>query len=259
MKSLDDVVVITRQLERLRSEELDALEHGMGGKLPSSFRAWMSKHGAGLFAGCLRISDGEQLEAGALLSKPDGWTSLLRSFPNAKQAFDGEVDARDLMTLATSIDGDSIYTSRRDSSLIVVVPRHRQELVRAKDWLDALDWFWASGVYWQPAPCPWFSSKLDRSNAEVSFNSKHIDDVFEALIEGATAAGEEVVRVYDDPYGNPGLLHFIESDAWAQVFESGLAVEYVNSQKEPVSWLLSTLAAAGIKATSKTKKGPRWG
>lgn len=259
LRSLDDVVVITRELDRFDDAALDAIEARVGGAYPASFREVMKRLGSGLFAGCLRLPNLKQLEDGATLSKPEGWSTLLNGFPNAAEVFGGPIDARSLMTLATSIDGDVIYGSRTDANLLVVVPRHRQQLVRASTMLEAFDWFWASGDYWEPAPCPWFTSTLHRANAELAFNSKRIDDVSTALVEAAEAAGAEVVRVYEHFDGNPGFLFFPAFDAWVQVYNTKLVVEHAKATKEPIPWLSEALEAQGIEVKISTHKGSRWG
>jgi hypothetical protein len=259
LRSLDEIVVTTRSLDRYDDATLDAIEATVGGKYPASFREVMKTLGSGLFAGCLRLPKRKQLEDGATLSTPESWSTLLSGFPNAAEVFGGPIDASTLMTLATSIDGDVIYASRTDADLLVVVPRHRQQLVRASTMLEAFDWFWASGDYWEVAPCPWFTSTVGRDNAELAFDSKRIDDVSTALAEAAEAAGHEVVRVYEHFDGNPGFLFFPTFDAWVQVYNTKLVVEHAKATKEPISWLTEALGAQGVEVKISTHKGSRWG
>lgn len=256
IKQLSDIVLANRDLVLFGQSDIDNIEQTLGARLQTDYVEFVKRFGTGSFCAVLRIHEPKVLIKRAADQKSDQLKRLLGIFSNAKEITANGIDAADLFEIATSIDGDSIYASKKSGYL--VVPRHRNTLSLCKTFAQALDWFWSSGEYWSPAPCPWFCSSLHRNNAELTFDEDEIDDVTGKFFERLTKSTPQTARWYEGKSFCPELLLFEDTESWVQVFSDKLAIEYSDSTNGPIEWLQEVFRDSGIKCKIKKRKGPRW-
>jgi hypothetical protein len=252
-------VLIIDDLERVRAEELDAIEQTIECKLPADYRAIMTTFGVGTYCGFVYFWHPGEIPRQTQVYR-EIWARYSEFFwPQSDRILALDQALRSFV-LAITIDGDEIIFCPPPRDSFYVLPRHDQVVYTMPQGLsDPLVWEGGAGAGVRIPALPYFESHRGRGHVELSTHRTDltIDSVYDLIVphlshgQGSIprdAGAHSMVALFKDERAIVSLVAGGGDDRRVRV-----RIDFNLTQTTAVDALISHLIALGFRELGRSQ------
>jgi|SRR5215211_832480 len=248
-----DVLLIDDNLDLVAEEVLDNVEHTMGCRLPTDYRAVMTTFGVGTYCDFVCFTHPDEIPARTKQSR-EIWAKNSDFFwPQSNFVLSIDLAMQSLV-LATTADGDEIIFCPPAQGRLFVLPRHEEIICTMPLGLgDPLVWEAASGSAPETHHFRYFEPSRGRGHVELitARTDLTIDSLYQRILPRLAPGAESVPTIEGDGL----LVAFFQSERSRVQLTAGGAndrrirarISYNLGQTIAVGALIEDLVSTGFR------------